>query len=51
VGDAGIHQLLLGNVPQDDLDHVFSFCDALGTNTEEYAQVVLQGEDGFQDLQ
>ena len=50
VSNPRIHQLLLGDVPQDDLDHIFCFRDALGPHPEEEAKMVLEWQDGLQHL-
>lgn len=50
VGNPCIHQLLLRDISQYDLDHIFCLCDALGPDAEEDAKMVLEWQDGFQYL-
>lgn len=45
MGDSSIHQLLLGNVAEDDLDHIFRLSDALGPHAKEDAEMIFERQD------
>jgi hypothetical protein len=45
MGNPCIHKLLLGDVAEDDLDHILCLRDALGTDPEEDAQMIFEGQD------
>lgn len=40
---ASLHQLLLGDAPEHYFDHVLCLSDALGLDSKEQVQMVLQG--------